>query len=56
MGPDARATASADCGGTFHPVAMHFDHRPGVEKKFEIGFGVRRYSRQKILAEKQSGA
>lgn len=24
------------CGGTFHPVAMQFDHLPGVEKKFEV--------------------
>ena len=41
----------ADCGGTFHPVAMHFDHRPGEEKVSEIGFMIRGYSRKRILAE-----
>jgi hypothetical protein len=41
----------ADCGRRFHPAAMHFDHRPGEDKKFEIGFGVRRYSRKRLLTE-----
>ena len=26
-----------DCGGSFHPCAMHFDHRPDTEKRFNIG-------------------
>jgi len=30
---------------------MHFDHRPGEKKDFEIGFAVRGYSRTRILAE-----
>jgi len=30
---------------------MHFDHRPGEIKEFEIGFAVRGYSRRRILAE-----
>lgn len=41
----------ADCGGRFHPVAMHFDHRPGTVKEFDVGWAVRGYSRRRILAE-----
>jgi hypothetical protein len=41
----------ADCGGTFHPVAMHFDHRPDEDKVLEIAFMIRGYSRKRILAE-----
>ncbi len=41
----------ADCGGRFHPVAMHFDHPPGVIKEFDIGWAVRGYSRERILSE-----
>ena len=37
--------------GTFHPAAMHFDHRPGMTKAFDIGFGCRRYGKDRILAE-----
>lgn len=29
----------ADCGGTFDPVCMDFDHRPGEKKLFSIGDG-----------------
>lgn len=28
-----------DCGGTFDPVCMDFDHRPGEIKLFTIGSG-----------------
>ena len=41
----------SDCGLRFHFAAMHFDHRPGETKDFEIGFAVRGYSRNRILAE-----
>jgi hypothetical protein len=41
----------ADCGGLFHPVAMHFDHRPGEKKDFEVGWAIRGYSRRRIMAE-----
>ena len=34
-------TSCVDCGNRFHFAAMDFDHRDGVEKRFEIG---RRYS------------
>lgn len=27
----------SDCGGSFHPVCMDFDHRPGEIKLFNIG-------------------
>ena len=26
-----------DCGNTFPPVCMDFDHRPNTDKKFNIG-------------------
>jgi len=29
-------TPCADCGGLFHPVAMQWDHLPGLEKGAEI--------------------
>jgi hypothetical protein len=41
----------ADCGGTFHPAAMHWDHLPGYEKKASLGVLVRHGSRQQILDE-----
>jgi len=41
----------ADCGGVFHPVAMHWDHRPGTQKRGEISTMVPRVSREDLLAE-----
>ena len=41
----------ADCGGTFHPAAMHWDHRPGTTKLFDVSVGVPRYSLEAIFAE-----
>lgn len=32
-----KARPCADCGGTFDPVCMDFDHRPGEVKLFNIG-------------------
>ncbi|MGH7894858.1 MAG: hypothetical protein ACREQL_09325 [Candidatus Binatia bacterium] len=26
-----------DCGVAFHPAAMQFDHRPGEQKRFNVG-------------------
>lgn len=31
-----KAAPCADCGGTFDPVCMDFDHRPGEHKAFTI--------------------
>jgi hypothetical protein len=31
-----QAGVCVDCGGSFHPVAMDFDHLPGEEKRYEI--------------------
>lgn len=42
----------ADCGGTFDPVCMDFDHRPGEEKRGNVsGLVTRNFSR--ILVEIQ---
>ena len=41
----------ADCGGTFHPAAMTFDHRPGTEKREPVSSLARGFSRRTILAE-----
>jgi hypothetical protein len=40
-----------DCGGTFHPAAMHWDHRPGTQKAGEISRMVGRASLEDIRAE-----
>jgi hypothetical protein len=41
----------ADCGGIFHPAAMTFDHRPGVDKVDDVSSMVQRHNRALILAE-----
>ena len=41
----------ADCGGSFHPVAMQWDHLPGQAKRGEVGVLVRSLSRNRILEE-----
>lgn len=40
----------ADCGGTFDPVCMDFDHRPGEVKLFGIAHGASR-KLDKVIAE-----
>ena len=40
-----------DCGYNRHPEALDFDHRPGVNKLFNIGEKVGSYSLDKIWAE-----
>lgn len=43
----------ADCGGTFDPVCMDFDHRPGAGKLFDLASVTtgRRHTWDEILAE-----
>lgn len=40
-----------DCGGVFPPEAMDWDHRPGVEKCFDVSKGVRSYSEDVVIDE-----
>ncbi len=40
-----------DCGGTFPPEALHWDHRPGTIKLGEISNKLRNRSRAMILQE-----
>lgn len=44
-------TPCADCGGVFHPAAMHWDHLPGFEKSAPLGELVRHGSRKRVLLE-----
>lgn len=41
----------ADCGGSFHPVAMTFDHLPGTEKLRDISTLVLRGCTQMAITE-----
>jgi hypothetical protein len=41
----------ADCGGVFHPAAMHWDHRPGTLKRKDVSSMVPRMSHEAILQE-----
>lgn len=36
---DLKRGPCTDCGGTFPPECMDFDHRPGEEKLFELSKG-----------------
>ena len=40
-----------DCGQTFHPAAMDFDHRPDEQKEFNIANSHANYSMKRVLAE-----
>lgn len=40
----------ADCGQSFPPVAMDFDHKPGEIKSFQVGDSMSR-SKETLLAE-----
>lgn len=33
---ELKSVPCLDCGGTFHPSAMTFDHRPGTEKVADL--------------------
>jgi hypothetical protein len=37
---DLKRVPCADCGGTFHPFVMDFDHREGESKQFNISAAV----------------
>jgi hypothetical protein len=42
----------ADCGESFHPAAMQWDHMPGMPKRREVSNMVRRgFRRETILDE-----
>ena len=41
----------ADCGGTFAPEAMHWDHRPGTVKLRDVANIARQHARRLVLAE-----
>jgi hypothetical protein len=41
----------SDCGDTFHPQAMHWDHLPGSSKSADIAVLARRGSRKRVLDE-----
>ena len=41
----------ADCGGTFPPGAMHWDHLPGAEKTADVGWLAARHARRRVLEE-----
>jgi hypothetical protein len=41
----------ADCGHTFHPAAMHWDHLPAFKKTAPLGQLVRHGSRKQVLTE-----
>lgn len=41
----------ADCGGTFDPVCMDFDHRPGETKVAAVSSMVSRFPLDAVLAE-----
>ena len=40
-----------DCGGTFPPTAMQWDHLPGTDKVGDLGTLWRRHNKQLILDE-----
>lgn len=54
-----KSVPCADCGGTFDPICMDFDHRPGEEKCFAIArsvdthFNLRTGPRPSLLLEIQ---
>lgn len=49
---EAKARPCADCGGTFDPVCMDFDHLPGFEKAADVCTMIRRkMAWAKIAAE-----
>jgi hypothetical protein len=42
----------ADCGGSFHHSAMHWDHLPGAEKQAEVSILMKRtQSKRRVLQE-----
>jgi hypothetical protein len=49
---DLKREPCMDCGGTFHPAAMQWDHRPG-EAKFRHLSGMTQYNFERITDEIQ---
>lgn len=47
---ELKSVPCMDCGGTFDPICMDFDHRPGTVKEFCIGTRLQ-LSLERILAE-----
>ena len=41
----------ADCGATFPPAVMHWDHLPGTSKGGDVGRIATRHNRAAVLAE-----
>ena len=39
---EVKEKGCVDCGYNKHPAALDFDHRPGVDKKFELALGANR--------------
>lgn len=46
-----KSVPCADCKNDFHHAAMHFDHLPGTEKRFNIGERYAHVSEQDLLDE-----
>lgn len=40
-----------DCGGTFPPESMDWDHKPGTIKSFDVALGVTSYSFDRVVDE-----
>lgn len=47
----AKSVPCMDCGGSFDPICMDFDHRPGEEKKYQVSTLVGRARTELMLAE-----
>ena len=48
---DVKSQPCMDCGGTFPPECMDFDHRPGEVKSFHVSDKGRAFSPARVLAE-----
>src|SRR5947207_14446937 len=46
-------TPCADCGGSFHPAAMNWDHLPGTHKIADVGSLVTMHSYGAVMREIQ---
>lgn len=45
------SSGCVDCGFKKHPDALHFDHLPQYEKKFNVGRDMGNHGRESILTE-----
>ncbi|MCI0558295.1 MAG: hypothetical protein MN733_07345 [Nitrososphaera sp.] len=46
-----KAQPCQDCGNSYPPYVMDFDHRPGTEKKFSLGMDAYNMSHKQIVEE-----